>query len=255
MTIEQSAINEIQSGLFKKAPGEAKYFRLQSLIEKLIAKGKILPGQRLPADKSFADMLGISLGTVQKALINLQHEGVVTRAPRRGTVISDHLVHEDDIYVFRFRDPITHSLITPQVRMLSISDEHRDGPWCEFLETDNVVRFERMLRIDLEPPVYSEVFTSKKLVDDLTLNNPEKFHGTSVHRYLQIEHQLPTLRTQNKLHAGIFGETAQHHLMTAPGAIGIKWEICGFSHQDQPTTFQLIQIPPDHRPVEFRRNK
>ena len=122
MSVTKAVISQIQSSLNGKVTGEAKYLRLQTIIGELVAQGRVLPGQRLPADKPFADMIGISLGTVQKALINLQKQGVVDRAPKRGTVIAEHLVDEGDIYVFRFRDD-AGELIKPQVRMISIAED------------------------------------------------------------------------------------------------------------------------------------
>ena len=46
---------------------------------------------RLPPENELADMLGVSRTTVRSALQSLEQHGVLTRSPRRGTLVHGHL--------------------------------------------------------------------------------------------------------------------------------------------------------------------
>ena len=58
---------------------------LQSILENRFADS------RLPPENELADMLGVSRTTVRSALQSLEQHGVLTRSPRRGTLIHGRL--------------------------------------------------------------------------------------------------------------------------------------------------------------------
>jgi DNA-binding FadR family transcriptional regulator len=81
-------------------------------VRRAIALGVLLPGDRLPAERDFAERLGVSRVTVREALRVLQGEGLLlTKRGSSGTVVADHPRpgplhdgYEDDVTeVFEFR--------------------------------------------------------------------------------------------------------------------------------------------------------
>jgi len=251
---DDGIVRELRETVRKDAPGTLKYVRLQDALLVCIADNRLKPGFKLPTDKDLSQTLEVSLGTVQKALGNLEKQGVLSRAPRRGTIIEENKVSEDDIFVFRFRDQETDKLIAPRVRGLSIGEEVREGPWRQHLNCKRIMRFERLLQVALEPPVYSEVFVPYELAEDWNASQHDVKHGYSVHRYLQQIHGLLTTHTMNSVHVGVFDAQVQKHLMTQADVSGLIWDVCGYSQGDRSTTFQRLHVPPDHRPIEFRRS-
>ena len=252
--IDEKALSEISFDIKRYQSEKPKYRKIQMAISQAIVSGTLQPGQRLPADKTFANLLNVSLGTVQKALINLKETGAVTRSPKRGTIINDHVVDQDDIYIFRFRDSRTNALIPPEVRMLSIDEIRCDGSLRDFFKCKQLVSFQRMLRVGMEPPVYSEVFVPFEMAEDWVGRDPDKFHGLSVHRFLHNEQNRPIIKTDNRLSVASLDEKACYHMMKKSGTIGMIWEIHSCSYDDLPCSYQRIQLPPEHRPVEFRRS-
>lgn len=61
--------------------------RIATRIRQRILAGDILPGQRIK-EHSFAREIGVSQGPVREALIQLEHEGFVTRHRNRGTTVT-----------------------------------------------------------------------------------------------------------------------------------------------------------------------
>lgn len=66
----------------------ARYRQIQEQLQAQILAGVYRPGDRLPTEVELAAMHGVSRVTSAAALNALAREGVVQRAPRRGTVVT-----------------------------------------------------------------------------------------------------------------------------------------------------------------------
>ena len=62
--------------------------QLRAQIADRVAQGVLTPGTRLPPVRSLAADLGLAVGTVARAYKELEGDGVVVTAGRRGTVVA-----------------------------------------------------------------------------------------------------------------------------------------------------------------------
>ncbi|MEX0696824.1 MAG: GntR family transcriptional regulator [Dongiaceae bacterium] len=246
---EEHAWREVRLLMEQMDRGLPLFRRIEAAIQAAIREGYLSPGSRLPTEKSMAALFGVSLGIAQKAMTCLAQEGIVTRARRRGTFISGR-VNREDIYVFRFKDPETGAFVEPVVRILSLSIAD-NGPWNAFLREEKVVRFERLMRVGLEPPVYSEFFIAHEHGAHLLGLPLTPLHGTSIHRLLGERFSSPTVRVDHKVRCTVFAREVCARLMLPENSVGLLWEIGGYSYGDLPTSYQRIHLPPDHRAVEI----
>jgi DNA-binding transcriptional regulator YhcF (GntR family) len=69
-----------------------------------IESGSLRDGDRLPSETELASGLGVSVGTVQKALAQLATTGIVSREHGRGTFVSGSRIGPADVNYLRFRD-------------------------------------------------------------------------------------------------------------------------------------------------------
>ena len=58
-------------------------------IRQLVRDGKLLPGDRIPAERALAARLGVSRATVREALQELELRGLISRTPGRGTLVAE----------------------------------------------------------------------------------------------------------------------------------------------------------------------
>jgi DNA-binding transcriptional MocR family regulator len=80
--------NQLLGGLGAWTEGKGPlYSRLAAALRTSIAQGLIAPGTRLPAERSLAELLHVSRGTVVAAYGMLQEDGVVERRQGSGTVV------------------------------------------------------------------------------------------------------------------------------------------------------------------------
>lgn len=77
---------------FEPGSGRAVYLQLSDAVLLLIKNGKLRSGQKLPASRDLARLLGINRLTVVKAYDELQMQGWLESAVGSGTFISSHVV-------------------------------------------------------------------------------------------------------------------------------------------------------------------
>ena len=70
-------------------PGLPKYTALHDAVLHAVASGQVKPGTRMPNEQDLAQVLPLSLGTIQRALRQLVDERVIQRRPGQGSFISD----------------------------------------------------------------------------------------------------------------------------------------------------------------------
>ncbi len=247
------ALEDLEEFVAEEAAGPAspKYLRLFEAFAKGIRSGRFKPGERVPTETKLTERLPVSLGTVQKALAKLATSGLVVRNRKTGTFIADRRSQVDEVFVYRFMDPDTGRVMLPFVRVLAVSIDETNGPWHEALMVERCVRIDRLVWFDRDPPAFSSVFFSHEH-GMVFLDMPiEELHGSSSHRILIENYNLPTLRMEHRIGCRALSEMACEHLMVPTGTDGIVWDIKDYSFHDTPSLFQRFQLPPGQRPVEI----
>ena len=65
------------------------YEQLVSQVETYVLKGLLNPGDRLPSVRSLAGSLAVNPNTIQKAMGELDHKGIICSVPGKGCFISE----------------------------------------------------------------------------------------------------------------------------------------------------------------------
>jgi GntR family transcriptional regulator len=234
-----------------RAEARSDFPRYRQIIDALvraIEHGILSPGDRLPPEIELAALFSVSPGTLQKALAHLADSGFLQRTRRRGTFVAGR--QAEDVFVFRFKNPATGKILIPFTRVLSVAEDDSDGPWRQFLDVERCVRVERLVWVEGDSPAFSQFHISIEHGRHLLDEPIENLHGVSFHRILGKKFNLPTLRTSHRLQCRRLCAAACRHLIVPEGTFGTVWDVVGYSHQ-QATTYQSLQIPAGHRPIEL----
>lgn len=76
---------------FQKVTPEKLSVAVTRQIEKLILRGILRPGERLPAERELADKLGVSRPSLREAVAELQEKGLLTSKAGSGIYVADVL--------------------------------------------------------------------------------------------------------------------------------------------------------------------
>ncbi len=81
------------------------YLQVKDMLVQRIAGGSWKPGAAIPNEIELSRELGISVGTVRKALDEMEHERLISRRQGRGTFVIDQTSNEHAVRFSNIRDP------------------------------------------------------------------------------------------------------------------------------------------------------
>ncbi len=64
-------------------------------IKSKILSGELKPGDRLPAERELASLMGLSRGSVNQGILDLERMGFLKIVPRKGTFVSEYIMSYD----------------------------------------------------------------------------------------------------------------------------------------------------------------
>ncbi len=209
-------------------------------IVKAIAAGILRRGDLLPPEKHLADVLKVSLGTVQAALQQLQQTGIIIRRRGDGTRIASIEPMAEDVWHFRF---LSKSNGLP-LRMIGADvDIERvvgSGAWSSFLGEDSAyIRIRRRIQLQDNVRVAADMYLCRKKAPALEFVPPSELRLVNIRPYLEKQHGVITGWADHVIEARTFndGEASSYGLKAG----GTVFEIRANAHA------------PDRSPVYFQR--
>ncbi|SIO70991.1 transcriptional regulator, GntR family [Burkholderia sp. GAS332] len=207
-----------------------------------IESGSLREGDRLPSEGDLAASHGVSVGTVQKALVQLVHSGLITREQGRGTFVSGSRVAPADVRYLRFRDADGNDLPS-YVHARSVKRLKRKGPWSEFLGGDGFVRIERVISVGGRFDLYSEFWLREE--DFAELGGVDRAALEKNLRELVAQRlSLPTLRVDQWIQFGKLPAAVANELSIDPNEPGFIMELRGYTLRNRPLYYQSIYSGP-----------
>jgi len=166
--------------------GRTKRTAARLAIVAAISEKQLKPGDFLPAEKKLTDILGVSLGTVQAALRQLQVMGVVIRRRGFGSIIASVEPMARSVWHFRF---VSKADGTP----LRITDEDvwidtttETGDWSQYLGyARRYLRIRRRLTLQNGTHAGAEMFIDGSTTPGLENIEPSELGMVGIRPYLE----------------------------------------------------------------------
>ena len=230
-----------------------KLSMVSEAIIRHIETGALREGDRLPSEGELAASHGVSVGTVQKALMQLVHSGLITREQGRGTFVSGTRVAPADVRYLRFRDADGNELPS-YVHARSVKRLKRKGPWSEFLDGEGYVRIDRVISVGGRFDLYSEFWLREE--DFAELGGVDRAALEKNLRELVAQRlSLPTQRVDQWIRFDTLPSAAAQELKLESGQPGFIMELRGYTLRNRPLYYQSICSGPfSERLVIIREN-
>ncbi len=221
--------------------------KLERICDTVIARiesGALREGDRLPSEEQLAASLRASVGTVQKALQQLAHRGLIVREHGRGTFVSGGKLGPADVRFLRFRNTRGDDLPL-YLHVLSVKSVRLKGPWAEFLATPGpFIRIERMISVGGEFDLFSEFFLPESEFAALRKLDAKALERISLRDLLKQQFSVPTLRADQFVRFEVLPARVCDKLGLSHGVTGFVMEMRGYTLRDRPLYFQKVSAGP-----------
>jgi DNA-binding GntR family transcriptional regulator len=223
-----------------------KHARLRRAIIDAVRAGELPAGTKVMGERELSAALGLSLGTTQKALGGLMHEGFLVRRQGHGTFVGSERRPIAGSWHFRFVPPEGGDELPVFATIVERRLVTDDGPWVQALGADakGYVMLRRCLDIGGEFKCASRMYLRATRFARLLRMAQSRLDDTNL-KFLLAEHfAAPTLHSEGL--ATIAALEAQDATLVAvePGTAGLRIDIVGRSFGHESVTYQRVAIPP-----------
>lgn len=133
-----------------------RHLQISEMLTREIKAGLRRDGDRLPPERTFAEELGVSVGTLRKALADLSEKGMLERVHGSGNYVRDNPEVSSIYALFRLEKPGGGGL--PSARLLSVEHIPRPADVPRLDDAAHPFRFRRIRALDGIPVAAEEMW-------------------------------------------------------------------------------------------------
>jgi GntR family transcriptional regulator len=212
-----------------------------------IEQGICLPGETLPSETELAETMGVSVGTLRRAVDELVAEHIVVRRQGLGTFVA---LHDTDRFLFQFfhverSDGLREA---PLVDFVSFERMRADEATAEALhlrQGEAVIQIENRLRLQGRAVIYDRLSLPAALFKGLTEKRFRERPST-IYQLYQSDYGISVLRAQERVRAAGADRDAVRVLGVAPGQPVIQVQRVALTFGDRPVEARTSIINTAH---------
>ena len=218
------------------------YYKLQMEIKRGIEKGQWAPGDVIPPDRKIAEDYGVSLGTVNKAIMNLVSEGYLFRIQGKGTFVSGTDIPVEKYRYTFLRESFNSREAQFRIKISDLRIVKGRQPVNRHLKlriTQDLISLERLLVSRQKPLVYNLSYLPHKMFknfEKLPLPHLEK---VSLYETIEKEYGFPTISNQEMFSAEAADKTVAEALEIEGGSPVLKVEMISFTYGEKPYEYRV----------------
>jgi GntR family transcriptional regulator len=212
-----------------------------------IESGSCPPGETLPSETEIAGAMGVSIGTLRRAVDELAAEHILVRRQGRGTFVA---THSTDRFLFQFfhverEDGLREA---PRVELVSFERTRADDEPARALQLrpgEPVIQIENRLSLQGSAVIYDRLTLPSALFKGLTEKRFRERPGT-IYQLYQSDFGTTVLRAKERARAGAADRHAVRVLGLASGAPVLLVRRTALTFGDRPVEHRVSVIDTAH---------
>jgi GntR family transcriptional regulator len=176
------------------------YKQVYDVLRSRLVQGHWKASEALPSEYALAEELGVSQGTVRKALNQMVAENMLERRQGKGTYVAEHTQESSLFRFFRFRESEGEDII-PDTKVLSSSKRAASIEEQEHLALqagDMVVEIKRLRYLKSEPTIIENIIQPLTIFPDI---DKESVIPNSLYGLYQEKYGITIVQVRDELHA------------------------------------------------------
>jgi DNA-binding GntR family transcriptional regulator len=227
-----------------------RYEHTMRVIQQYIAEHQLGPGDRLPAETELAQLAGVSLITVRRAMAEMANRGLVRREQGRGSYVEATLIDAETTRLGSLRETLGghHALTTEVLGVVERAATEREQAALRLSRLGRVWEVTRRRLIDGEPAIV-EVATVPTLRAPALDAALEADPNVSLYRLLAERYGLEEGHEEQTLVVRLPDPTTRERLGLSPGDLAVV--VTGVSYALDGQPFDAFRMAYDARRFAF----
>ncbi len=167
--------------------------QITEMLVRDIHTGILPDGERLPPERAMAQKLGIAVGTLRKALSELESLGLLSRVQGSGNYIKNPLDVENVYALFRLE--LVEGPARPSAQLLSVKKMHKTDDLPLPGKSETTFRFRRVRKLDDTVAALEEIWLDGRITSDID----ESLIADSLYGYYQEHLGLRITRAEDRV--------------------------------------------------------
>ena len=230
-----------------EAAGMPLYRVVKRSLLSAIESGRCPPGHTLPSETQIAVAMGVSIGTLRRAVDELAAEHILVRRQGRGTFVA---THHPDRFLFQFfhverSDGLREA---PRVDLVSFERLRASDESAQALRLrpgDAVIQIENRLRLQGSAVIYDRLTLPSALFKGLTEKRFRERPGT-IYQLYQSDHGITVVRALERARARAADRNTVRVLGLALGQPVMQVQRTALTFGDRPVEHRVSTIDTTH---------
>ena len=207
------------------------YVRIQDQLVQRINGGEWAPGTMIPSETALAREIGVSQGTVRKAIDQLCADGVVTRSQGRGTFVAEQTPERANFRFFRMQDQTGTQPVPELLRQIAACHPATEVQTrhLNLQPKDPVHVIDRVRTVHGEKAILETVVVPEAIMPGLS---QEAILPNALYPHYQSKYAVTVLTTDDRLSA-VSATARQARKLSVPAGTAllqverIAWDLTG----------------------------
>jgi len=132
------------------------HLQISAMLSREIQSGVLIDGEKLAPERQMAAQLSISVGTLRKALQDLEEKGMLNRVHGSGNYVN-YSVEAENVYAL-FRLQLINGSGEPSAKLLDVERVHKTDDMPVFGDSDSAYRFRRVRMLGRVQAALEEIY-------------------------------------------------------------------------------------------------
>ncbi len=244
-------IDELQFTVLANTGVAPLYRMVKRELLRVIESGQCRPGLALPGESDISGALGVSIGTLRRAVDELVHEHVLVRRQGRGTYVA---LHNSDRFMFQFfhvepRPDLRYAEVVPKLEYPMVEcvaferarASETDAAALRIQQGEPVFRIDNRLSLGGRAVVHDRISlaaqTFRGLTEKRLLDRP-----STIYTLYQTDFGITVLRAQERIRAAAAHSTTARVLGLATGSPVLEVHRLALTFGDKPVEYRVSTV-------------
>jgi GntR family transcriptional regulator len=224
--------------------------RISQLLVDLIERGQLAVGERLPAERELAELLGVSLAPVRQAILDAVNKGLLVRGRGRGTFVRGPGLDEKISILHSFTESMQEQHVEVDTRVLRQERVQMPPEVARALESRErrAMFLERVAIVGREPVALLQAYLSLRTYPSLL---DASFANRSLYETLRDKYETVVTRASSVIELSRSTSAEADKLGIAVGEPLLRVEGTAFADSGQPVEYFRVLYRGDRVRFQF----